>query len=121
MISKEKFVEIINRLRNTDDTVNKVNEIFKNTLDNNMSDFMNAASLMICHEDIVVNLLENIFNDKDTLAWWLYEENYGRNFKIGDFEDNGIKIDLTTIENLYDYLIQKNEDIRRTNNVKQMR
>lgn len=109
MIHKEKFVEIINRLKNTDDTVNKVNKIFKNTVDSNMSDFMNAASLMICHEDIVVILLENMFNDKDTLGWWLYEKNYGRDFKIGDFKDNDRKIDLTTPEKLYDYLVQKTE------------
>lgn len=109
MINKQEFVEITERLKNTFDTVNKVNEIFRNTIDSNMSDFMNAASLMICHEDIVVKLLENMFNDKDTFAWWLYECDYGRKFKIGDFEDNGIKIDLTTPEKLYDYLIEKME------------
>ncbi len=111
MINEQEFVEIIDRLKNTDDTVNKVNKIFRNTIDSDISDFMNAASLMICHEDIVVKLLENMFNDKDTLSWWLYEKAYGRAFEIGDFEDNGVKIDLTTTERLYDYLIEKMERI----------
>lgn len=105
MITKNEFVKIIERLKTTDDTVEKVNDIFNNTIDSKASDFMNAASLMICHEDIVVELLENMFDDKGTLSWWLYEKNYGRNFKIGDLEIDGRKIDLTTSQKMYDYLI----------------
>ena len=106
IISKIEFVEIIERLKNTDDTVNKINDLFNNTIDSRISDGLNASSLMICHEDIVVKLLEKIFNDKETLSWWLYECNYGRDFKIGDLKDNGKNIDLTTPEKLYDYLIK---------------
>ena len=50
--------------------------------------------------------LNKIFDDTDTLSWWLYECNYGRDFKIGDLEDNGVKVDLTTPEKLYDYLVE---------------
>ena len=106
LISKEEFVEIINRFIETQDIVEKVNEIFNNSIDTKISDYMNASSLMICHEDIVVKLLKRIFNDEETLSWWLYERNYGRDFKIGDLEDNGIKVDLTTAEKLYDYLVK---------------
>lgn len=106
LISKQEFVEIINRFKDTQDTVDKVNDLFNNTIDSRSSDYINASSLMICHEDIAVKLLEKIFNDKDTLSWWLYECNYGRDFKIGDLEDNGVKIDLTTPEKLYDYLVE---------------
>lgn len=111
LISKEEFVEIINRLKDTDDAVDKANEIFNNTIDSRISDYMNSASLMICHEDIVVTLLEKIFNDKDTLSWWLYERNYGRDFKIGDLIDNNKKIDLRTPDKLYDYLVENLERI----------
>ena len=106
LISKEEFVEIIDRLKDTQDTVDKVNDLFNNTIDSRISDYLNASSLMICHEDIVVKLLEKIFNNKENLSWWLYERNYGRDFKIGDLEDNGIKVDLTTPEKLYDYLME---------------
>ena len=109
LISKKEFVEIIERLKNTDDTVNKVNKIFNSTIDSQISDFMNASSLMICHEDIAVKLLEKIFDDKEILSWWLYECNYGRDFKIGCLEDNGVKVDLTTAEKLYDYLVKQLE------------
>jgi hypothetical protein len=61
---------------------------------------------MICHEDLVVKLLENIFDDNDTISYWLYERNYGRDYQKGDIIDNGKKVDLSTPGKLYDYLIQ---------------
>ena len=47
-----------------------------------------------------------MFNDKGTISWWLYECNYGRDFSLGDLEVNGVEIDLSTVEKLYDYLVQ---------------
>ena len=105
-LSKEKFKEIINRLIETDDIKNKVNAIIRESTDSKLTDFVEAGSLMICHEDLVVGLLEIIFKDTDILSWWLYEKDYGRKFEIGDLTDNGKAIDLTTIDKLYDYLIE---------------
>ena len=68
-----------------------------------------TMSLSISHEYTVVKLLENIFNDKDIISWWLYECDYGRNFKVGDLQVEGKQIDLTTSEKLYDYLIEEME------------
>ena len=109
IISKEKFVEIINRLRNYNDLQNKIDDLFKENIDNKEADFMNAGSICIGHETIVVKLLENMFNDKGTISWWLYECNYGRDFSLGDLEVNGVAIDLSTAEKLYDYLIKEEE------------
>lgn len=106
MITKQEFVEIINRLRDYNDLQDKIQDLFKDNIDNQENDFMNAGSICIGHEKIVVKLLENMFNDKDTLSWWLYEQDYGKSFKIGYLEDNGEKVDLTTSEKLYDYLIK---------------
>lgn len=109
MISKKEFVEIIERLKNYNDLQDKIDDLFKNNIDNKEMDFMNAGSICIGHETIVVRLLENIFNDKDTISWWLYECNYGRDFSLGDLEVNGVAIDLSTAEKLYDYLIKEAE------------
>lgn len=106
MISKEKFVEIINRLRNYNDLQNKIDELFEDNIENKEMDFMNAGSICIGHESVVVYLLENIFKDKGTISWWLYEYNYGRDFSLGDLEVDEVEIDLSTAEKLYDYLIQ---------------
>lgn len=109
MISKKEFVEIIERLKNYNDLQDKIDDLFKNNIDNKEMDFMNAGSICIGHETIVVRLLENIFNDKDTISWWLYECNYGRDFSLGDLEVNGVAIDISTAEKLYDYLIKEAE------------
>ena len=105
MISKKEFVEIINRLRNYNDLQDKIDDLFKDLIDNKEQDFCNAGAICIGHETIVVKLLENMFNDKDTISWWLYECNYGRDFSLGDLEVNGVEIDLKTSEKLYDYLV----------------
>lgn len=108
MITKKEFVEIINRLKETDELKNKINSLIRESTDCMITDFTEAGSLLICHEDIVVKLLENMFNDTDTISWWLYDRDYGRKFKIGDiYYNDGYKPDLTTAEKLYDYLLEE--------------
>ena len=109
MITKKEFIEIINRLRDYNDLQDKINDLFKDNIDNKEMDFMNAGSICIGHETIVVRLLENMFNDKDTISWWFYECDYGRDFSLGDLEVNGVAIDISTAEKLYDYLIKEAE------------
>lgn len=82
MITKKEFIEIIDRLKATDETIEKINELLTNCRDTVEADFTNGASLMVCHGDLVVKLLDNIFNT-DTVTWWVYDMNYGKDFKIG--------------------------------------
>lgn len=114
MIDKLEFISIINKLIEVNDFVDETNNKARQLNDAIVSDFFNASSLMISHENIVVKLLENMFEDKDnTISWWLYENDYGRKFKMGSFSVNDVDIDLTTPEKLYDYLVEvwKNEQI----------
>lgn len=109
MITKMHFVDIINKLKEVNDFVNETNDRARNLSDAVMSDFFNAQSLSISHENIVVELLEDMFNDSDLIGWWLYELDYGRKFRMGDLIDNSGKIDLSTPEKLYDYLKENNK------------
>lgn len=106
MITKQEFIEIINKLKEVDDFVNETNDKARKLNDAIISDFFNAASLSISHETIVVKLLENIFNDKGIISWWLYELNYGRNTDMAWIEENGVRTYLYTAEDLYNYLIK---------------
>lgn len=113
MITKQEFVKIINRLRDYNDLQDKIQELFKDNIDNQEMDFMNAGSICVGHETIVVKLLENMFNDRGNLiSWWLYEQDYGRSVNIDDVFDEEIEkfVDLTTPEKLYDYLIKEMEE-----------
>ena len=113
MITKKEFVEIIDRLKETNDFVEETNERARKLKDAIRSDFFNAMSLSISHEEIVVQLLENMFNDEDIISWWIYELDYGRKFKLGCIQEekNGkiVNIDLSNEEKLYDYLIDNME------------
>lgn len=106
MISKEEFISIIDKLKEVDDFVKETNKRARKLEDAIISDFFNASSLSISHENIVVKLLENMFNDKELLSWWVYELDYGRKYKKGYLIDNGINIDISTAGKLYDYLIK---------------
>ena len=108
MISKQEFVNIINKLREVNDFVDETNNNARKLNDALISDFFNASSLSISHEIIVVDLLQHIFNDKYTLGWWLFELDYGRKYTKGCFtEADGTEIDVSTAEKLYEYLINK--------------
>lgn len=109
MITKKQFVKIINKLKKVNDFVNKTNDEARELDDAIMSDFYNTMSLSISHENIVVELLENMFNDTDLIGWWLYERDYGREEGTVIWEDDK-EIDLSTAEKLYDYLIKNMED-----------
>ena len=113
MITKQECVNIINRLRDYNDLQDKIQELFKDNIDNQEMDFMNAGSICVGHETIVVKLLENMFNDRGNwISWWLYEQDYGRSVNIDDVfdEEIGKFVDLTTPEKLYDYLIKEMEE-----------
>lgn len=113
MISKNKFVEIINRLKATNDTVEQINDILRNCRDTIEADFTQGSSLMICHQDLVIDLLNEIFDGDETISWWIYDLEYGTRFTIGcmSYVRDGeiIKPDLSTPEKLYDYLVEERE------------
>ena len=106
MISKEKFVEIINRLKNYNELQDKIDNLFKDNIENRERDFINAGSICIGHESVVVYLLENMF-DTDIISYWIYELDYGERYTEGCvLDENMNNIDLSTAEKLYDYLVQ---------------
>ena len=106
MISKEKFVEIINRLKSYNELQNKINDLFRDNIDNKEMDFVNAGSICVGHESVVVYLLENMF-DTDMISYWIYELNYGEEYEEGCVLDENMQVvDISTAEKLYDYLVQ---------------
>lgn len=113
LTSKEEFVKIIQRLRDYNDLQDKIQDLFRDNIDNQEMDFMNAGSICVGHETIVVQLLENMFNDRGKyISWYLFERDYGRTVSIDDVfdEDTGKFIDLSTPEKLYDYLVKEMEE-----------
>lgn len=113
MISKEQFVNIIRKLQLVDDFVEETNDKarqLRDDLGGSFSDFFDSHTLFVAHDDLVVNLLENIF-DNDMISYWIYELDYGRKYEDGRVQDvDGKIIDISTCEKLYDYLIKEMEE-----------
>ena len=63
LITKEEFVDILNRLRESSDLVDKVDALFRESRENVECDFCNGAGLQISHEGIVVKLLEKLMRN----------------------------------------------------------
>ena len=106
-LKKEEFVIIVDKLRDSSDLVDKVNELFCNSRENVECDFCNGAGLQISHEKIVIFLLKKLLNDVNGwIEYFIFELDYGRKFKMGMARDDmGDNIDLSTAEKLYDYLM----------------
>lgn len=111
MISKEKFVEIIEKLRKTNDLQDFIQKtINESGID---SDFIYGHSFVIAHEEIVVDLLTVIMNDDDDdIGYFIYELDYGRNWEPGYVTDkDGNDIDaFQSADKLYDYLISRRNE-----------
>lgn len=108
-LSREDFTDIINRLKDSSDLVDKVDELFRNSRDKVECDFCSGAGLQISHEHTVVFLLRKLLNDAyEYIDYFIYELDYGRKYKPGMIKDeNDQDIDLSTAEKLYDYLVRK--------------
>lgn len=109
MLSKEEFVKIINNLKQVNDFVKETNDKARKLNNAIVSDFFDASSLSISHEDIVVELLREILkDDNDFIYWWMYELEYGKKYYDGCVQDaDGKNINLSTAEKLYDFLIDE--------------
>ena len=107
--SKEQFVKVIDRLKSANDLQDQIQDLMYEAQDNIDSDFMNAASLMINHEDTIVDLLKVIMDDEDDdISYFIYELDYGRDYYPGCIvEASGENIDFSTADKLYDYLVSR--------------
>lgn len=119
LLTKQEFVDVINRLREANVLVDKVEELFRNSRDNLECDFYNGASLLISHEGIVVKLLEKLMQDSGgDISYFIYELDYGKDYQEGCLSDENGNIDISTPEKLYEFLTMEYEKKMVANNQK---
>ena len=105
-MNQYKFVKCIEALKAGDKLQKDVDKLMREAKDNIENDFMNGASLMINHEGIVIELLEEIMEDNyNTISWWIYDTEYGKSSpNIYDSKTKELLHVLDTPEKLYIYL-----------------
>ena len=108
LVNKNEFIKIINRLKDYTKLQDKINDLFRDLLDNKEQDFCNAGSICIGHESVVVKLLEDMF-ETDLISWWIYELDYGKEYKPGCLTEDDMEIDVSTADKLYDVLLKNYE------------
>ena len=100
-LSKDKFISIINSLKQVSDMLNELYEKY-------------GIDLIDCNLDqsvSVESLLEYIFDDEDThdIGWWCWETDFGRDYPscvvYENIDGKEITREIDTVEKLYDFLI----------------
>ncbi len=109
IIDQLKFVQMLNRLKNYTKLQDQIDDLFKDLVDNTEQDFCNAGGICIGHESVVIDLLETMF-ETDLISWWIYELDYGKDYKDGCLIENDRNIDVSTPEKLYEVLIKELEN-----------
>ena len=99
MISKEKFIEYLERYKELIDIEEKVDETLK--LLN--PDFNSLA--LDKHGTLILDMLKDLAEDKfDLIEYFVYELDWGKNGKNCITEKNGKTCSLTNYHELYEFI-----------------
>lgn len=106
MISKETFVETMKRLEVLDKKMDDVDDAL-HALSPDFGGFYVPDTL-----EIVIDLLKNLFNDKDDwLGYFVYECDFLNDLEPADVLDKyNCHVDLTSWHRVYDFLIKNMEE-----------
>ena len=112
MLSKEKFVEIMNTL----DKKSKQWDKLRDDMNELSSYFPVDFYPCIDYINIIEELLVDIFNmpeleyASNDISYWMYEMDFGREAKSHPIRTNNKTYILDTAEKLYDYLMEWKKD-----------
>lgn len=113
MISKEKFIEYINFIKNLEDKETKLSKSLEDIFGRE-----NVGELFIYNDiqpkiiEMLCDLMEIEYNADphigDDIQYFIYELNYGEDkyAKEAIINEDGSKVDLSSAEKLYDYLLE---------------
>ena len=106
MISKECFVETIEKLEALDKKMDAVDAAMKEL----NSDFCGFYVTDIF--DITINLLEEIFDDYENgwLSYFIFERNWLHDFELGNITINDEPIEINGWEEVYDFIVSCMEE-----------
>ena len=108
-LTKERFVEILDIMKAAKDFSDEHNRLISSYKGKFGNDFMDGAGFAICHDELVVELLQTIFNDEGELIdYFVNEMEFGRRNDICvTIIKDGHEINIDTATALYDYLTSK--------------
>ena len=104
MITKETFVNTMERLKDLDERMDAADAAFKKL----SPDFCSFYILDIF--DIALEVLKEAMNDKNNwIAYFVYERDWLRDMKLGDIEVNGEPVKIDSWGDVYDFIVNEKE------------
>lgn len=108
MISKRRFIEIMEELEDMSTLNKRIDDILKSSKNDNINRELEFYGIIDATSPIVIELLEYLFDDNDEIiSWWIYEAEFGKNAEIYSYDEKDEKIDLSTAGKFYDYLVNE--------------
>lgn len=106
MISKETFIKTMERLESLDNKMSKVDDAMRE-IDSDFCGFYITEPF-----DIVINLLEEMFNDTKTnwISYFVFERDWLHKFELGDIVIGGYSVVINNWGDVYDFLISEMRD-----------
>ena len=97
MITKSTFVNVVNNIRKQEKRVDKFSKALSQICDGHPVFDTNNLYLKS-----LLDVLKETFNDQDDyITWWLWED-----VEKKVWPEDGTEIDLSTPEQLYDFLVE---------------
>lgn len=98
MITKDKFVYYINKIKDVCDMYNEFDDIARK---HNINYFYMPESVLV---DISISILEDLADDKDDwIGWWCFENDFGAG-DLAAYDENEKEHIIETPEELYDFM-----------------
>lgn len=106
MITKEMFVNTMNKLQELDTKMNAVD----NAMHNLCGDFGSFYIADIFY--ITIDLLQEIFHDQEdnNLGYFVWERDWLQDFKLGDIMVDNKPVKIENWEDVYDFLVDCMEE-----------
>lgn len=107
MISKDKFVKIIDYIQETWDIAEELSSVARKSA-SRLCDFDGYVFIDDVLEDYLIEVLEEMFGDtvNHWIRYYVYGCDCGRRSLINEVVDeNGDYVDITTPDKLYDFLL----------------
>ena len=106
MISKETFVNTMNKLRDLDRKIDAIDKAFKE-LDPDFCSFYVTGIF-----DTTFDLLKEAMHDKDNwIEYFVYEKDWLRDFKLGDVEVDGEPVKIYSWGDVYDFIVTEDKHV----------
>lgn len=104
MVKRETFVNVLNEMMALEDAILALNN--SEILDNVFEDSLIFPKT---HANSLAMILDEAF-DTDLVSYWVWELNFGRQYKDGLYVVDNNVVDISTPDKLYDHLVNKNEE-----------